>query len=366
MKKIITFLLCFSISAQAEILTNQLGEHSSPYLAMHGNDPVAWQEWNEQTVKLAQKENKLLFVSSGYFSCHWCHVMQRESFSNPGIARLLNKYFIPVKVDRELNASLDSRLIDFVEKTRGYAGWPLNVFITPAGHPLVGIVYLPATDFQRLLNSMFNEWQNRNSELVTIAAQASIELGDSEKIIKTQITKTFKDKLKQNFLDQAFNQADEMQGGFGEQSKFPLVPQLDVLLDIYQQNKSERLAKFLRLTLNVMASQGLRDQLGGGFYRYAVDPGWQVPHFEKMLYDNALLASLYLKAAKILNEKDYEQIGRETLDFILEEMSDNTGAFMASMSAIDDKNVEGGYYLWDMEQLAEILDRDEVNVIKEI
>jgi len=359
---LISCLLCFNAVARE----NQLKNHQSPYLDMHGNDPVQWQEWNEQTVKLAQKENKLLFVSSGYFSCHWCHVMQRESYSNPEIAQLLNEYFIPVKVDRELNPSLDSRLIDFVEKTRGYAGWPLNVFITPKGHPLVGVVYLPPTDFQGLLNSMLSEWQNRAAELEGVAAQASIELAGSEKITKKQITKNFTGTLKQNFLNQTFIQADEMQGGFGEQNKFPSVPQLDALLDIYQQNKNERLEKFLRLTLNIMASQGLRDQLGGGFYRYAVDPGWQIPHFEKMLYDNALLASLYLKAAKVFREKDYEQIGRETLDFILEEMSDNTGAFIASMSAIDDKNVEGGYYLWDREQLTKILNKDEMHVVNEI
>lgn len=364
MKKIITFLLFISFSLPVSALSNQLKGHSSPYLAMHGDDPVAWQEWNQKTIARAQTEHKLLFVSSGYFSCHWCHVMQRESYRNPEIAQLLNKYFIPVKVDRELHASLDSRLIDFVEKTRGYAGWPLNVFITPKGHPLVGIVYLPADDFKGLLKSMIAEWQQRATELEGIAAQASIELAGTTKLSETPLTKNFTELLQDKFLNQTFSQADEMQGGFGEQNKFPLVPQLDALLNIYQQKKDKKLGDFLKLTLNNMASQGLRDQLGGGFYRYSVDPGWQIPHFEKMLYDNALLASLYLKAATIFHSDDYRQVGLETLDFILDEMSDGSGAFFASISAIDNNNVEGGYYLWDKKQLEKLLTEDEMKVVE--
>jgi uncharacterized protein YyaL (SSP411 family) len=365
-KKNILFVLVFlAVVETAHALTNQLEGHRSAYLAMHGHDPVAWQEWNPQTLEKARQQNKLLFVSSGYFSCHWCHVMQRESFRHPVIARLLNQHFIPVKVDRELNASLDSRLIDFVEKTRGYAGWPLNVFITPQGHPLVGIVYLPAPDFEQLLGTMHSEWQTRAAELATVAAQASDELNVTTQPEKVSINKQFVSSLSQNYLEQALGQADEMQGGFGDQNKFPSVPQLDVLLDIFKQNREQRLENFLRTTLNQMASQGLRDQLGGGFYRYVVDPGWQIPHFEKMLYDNALLAGLYLKAARIFNNQDYEQIGRETLDFMLDEMRADQGAFIASLSAIDSNNVEGGYYLWTVEQLEQILSNDEADLVKE-
>jgi uncharacterized protein YyaL (SSP411 family) len=370
-KKIITIITsCFVLIANAQAvnkqtLTNQLKNHGSPYLAMHGDDPVQWQEWNEQTIKTAQQQNKLLFVSSGYFSCHWCHVMQRESYSNSQIAALLNKNFIPVKVDRELNASLDSRLIDFVEKTRGYAGWPLNVFITPQGHPVVGMVYVPPVDFQGVLQSINNEWQSRSDELKVIAAQASKELSENSKAEKIIVTKDFRSKLAKKLIQETFALADDMQGGFGEQNKFPSVPQLDVLLDLYAKNKNQRLGNFLQLTLNMMASQGLRDQLGGGFYRYVVDPGWQIPHFEKMLYDNALLASLYLKAAKVFNRQDYEQIGRETLDFMLEEMK-SSDAFIASMSAIDDQDIEGGYYLWTEEELQKLLSKNETKVVQEL
>lgn len=364
MKKIIIIIsYCLAFSVSAEPLKNQLKDHGSPYLAMHGDDPVHWQEWNAQTIKLAKQQNKLLFVSSGYFSCHWCHVMQRESYKNKETAELLNKNFIPVKVDRELNASLDSRLIDFVEKTRGYAGWPLNVFVTPHGHPVVGMVYVPPVDFQGILKSLHGEWQARAEELKSIAAQASKELSTSSENKKIVIPAKFKKQLFEKLLLETYAQADEMQGGFGDQNKFPSVPQLDVLLDVYQQDKQQRLGNFLQLTLNVMASQGLRDQLGGGFYRYVVDPGWQIPHFEKMLYDNALLASLYLKAARVFNRKDFEQVGRETLDFMLDEMKDGD-AFIASMSAIDDKGVEGGYYLWTEQELKKLLTADEAKLVQ--
>ena len=211
MKILLTVLIIgLSFSAQAKTLHNVLKQHASPYLAMHGGDPVAWQEWNKETVNRAKKEGKLIYVSSGYFSCHWCHVMQRESYRHPEIAKLLNKHFIPVKVDRELNPSLDSRMIDFVEKTRGYAGWPLNVFITPEGHPLVGIVYLPPTDFQALLDSMVSEWQSRSAELKEVAAQASLELVSTKPINKIKIDKTFTKKLQQQLLNQTFTQADKM------------------------------------------------------------------------------------------------------------------------------------------------------------
>lgn len=366
MKTTIIILISYlALLSNVQALSNQLNDHDSPYLAMHGDDPVQWQEWNEQTIKAAQHQNKLLFVSSGYFSCHWCHVMQRESYQNKDTARLLNQHFIPVKVDRELNASLDSRLIDFLEKTRGYAGWPLNVFITPQGHPIVGMVYVPPVDFQGVLQSLADEWRARSDELTMIAAQATKELTANTNTKKISITKDFKKQLNKKFMLETFSQADEMQGGFGEQNKFPSVPQLDVLFDTYQKNKDQRLGNFLQLTLNVMASQGLRDQLGGGFYRYVVDPGWQIPHFEKMLYDNALLASLYLKAARVFNRDDFEQIGRETLDFMLEEMKGGD-AFIASMSAIDDKDIEGGYYLWTEDELKKLLSDDERKVAQDL
>ena len=359
---ILISLLIISSLALAGSMKNQLAGHSSAYLAMHGHDPVQWQQWNAQTVARAKREKKLLFVSSGYFSCHWCHVMQRESYQNKAIADLLNKYFIPVKVDREVHAALDSRLIAFVDQTQGYSGWPLNVFVTPEGYPLVGMVYVPPDNFKPLLESLADKWRQQPTELSLLARQASSELTTVSMARQVNVSARLGREFEKGFLQHNYSLADEMQGGFGQQNKFPSVPQLQVLLDIYQRQPKPRLKNFLEITLNQMASQGLRDHLGGGFFRYCVDPGWQIPHFEKMLYDNALLAELYLDAAIIFKSKLYKSIGLETLDFMLRDMATGQGGLAASLSAVDDKGVEGGYYLWEQKELNRILNRNELAV----
>ncbi|MDH5395424.1 MAG: DUF255 domain-containing protein, partial [Gammaproteobacteria bacterium] len=288
-------------------IENQLQQHASPYLAMHGDDPVAWQEWNKEAVKRALNENKLIYVSSGYFSCHWCHVMQRESYKDKQVAEILNKYFIPIKVDREINSALDSRLIEFVEKTQGHAGWPLNVFITPEGYPLVGMTYVPRSNFISILNNIQKKWHEDSKQLKQIAVSASEELNKTQQSESKAIPPDSGVSYMRLFLQQAESMSDDMAGGFGDENKFPSYPQLKTLLKGYEYHPTEKLKHFLLLTLNNMASQGLNDHLSGGFFRYTVDPVWQVPHFEKMLYDNALLASLYTDAAVIFNNKKFEE-----------------------------------------------------------
>lgn len=343
-------------------LTNQLANHSSPYLAMHGKDPVHWQEWNEKSLALARRANKLIFVSSGYFSCHWCHVMHRESYQNKTIAEFLNREFIPVKVDRELDPALDARLIEFVERTRGHAGWPLNVFVTPEGYPVAGLTYAPPASFLKILQRMNLRWKNDQKYLKSLAKQATEELVSPQVANNSDIPSGIGEAYVQALTDQALAITDEIEGGFGAKTKFPHAPQLQVLLDIYQVNGDARLAKLLRLSLDQMAAKGLYDHVGGGFFRYTVDPRWQVPHFEKMLYTNALLASLYIRAAKVFSHPPYAQIGRETLDFMLNELSGKQGALIASLSAVDADNVEGGYYLWNVEVLKRLLTADEMQV----
>jgi len=358
----IGILLLATVSVDAAPMRNQLANHGSPYLAMHGHDPVKWQEWNADSVELARRQNKLLYVSSGYFSCHWCHVMQRESYQNPQIAKLLNEHFIPVKVDRELNPALDDRLIDFVERTQGYSGWPLNVFITPEGYPLVGMVYQPADNFRQILTKLNQQWQEDDKQLKGLARAAAVEL--------TQTTQPAQamggHELRKLLLDQSLQLADELQGGFGDQNKFPSVPQLRALLILYQQHKNETLGRFLNRTLQVMASQGLYDHLSGGFFRYVVDPAWQVPHFEKMLYDNALLAGLYLEAAEIFQQSAYQQVAEATLQFLQHHFVMANGGLRASFSAIDEQGVEGGYYLWQAEEFKRLLNADEYQVAVEV
>ncbi|WP_455206873.1 thioredoxin domain-containing protein [Kaarinaea lacus] len=360
------FLICVAwplVVIGGNPLGNTMKGHGSPYLRLHENDPVAWQQWGTQTVALAKQQKKLLFVSIGYFSCHWCHVMQRESFSDPGIARLLNSNFIPVKVDRELNPALDAYLIDFVQRTRGSAGWPLNVIITPDGYPIVGITYLPKAQFSTVLQQMMQLWQTDPTALNQLAQQAAQQLREGKQIKKTALTKNSVTQLAAQFVQQTMGIADEMSGGFGGQSKFPMTPQLNVLLNEYERKPQAFLKAFLELTLDHMATQGLRDHIGGGFYRYTIDPTWQTPHFEKMLYDNAQLALLYFRAAQLLDRADYAGIGRETLNFMLRELKTPEGALISSLSAVDSANVEGGYYLWQEANLKTLLSKQEFDVV---
>jgi uncharacterized protein YyaL (SSP411 family) len=340
-------------------LKNTLTNNASPYLAMHGGDPVHWQEWNEQSVATARKENKLLFVSIGYFACHWCHVMQRESYQNPEIAAKLNRDFIPVKVDRELNPALDTRLIEFVERTRGYSGWPLNVFITPTGYPLLGIVYLPPDDFSSLVSELNALWQQDHAKLMSDAKAASDELQAAPLEKDIAIRKDLAKRVRAALKNVTLTRADNFAGGFGNQSKFPSVPQLAAMLDSYALEGDAEVAEFLHLTLDNMARLGLNDIIGGGFYRYTVDPQWRVPHFEKMLYDNALLASLYMQAGIVFDESGYLETARKTLDFMLAELLSEQGGLYASLSAIDSNNIEGGYYLWQLDELKKILGTEE-------
>jgi uncharacterized protein YyaL (SSP411 family) len=351
--------LFLALTAQAwagPALVNQLRNHASPYLALHGEDPVAWQDWGPGAVAAAREGKRLLYISSGYFSCHWCHVMQQESYRNPEIAAFLNEHFVPVKIDRELEPALDARMIEFVEATRGMSGWPLNVFFTPQGDPLYGVLYLPPDQFLVTLKRLQGLWDQDPAGLSRIAAhEAHQPSGPGEPEVNPAQAAVYA----RGVVSAALELADIVHGGFGEQSKFPSVPQLEFLLAENARRPDPRVTEFLVLTLDSMARYGLHDHLGGGFFRYTVDPDWRTPHFEKMLYDNALLARLYLRAGKALDRPDYLAIARRTLDFMLNEMRAPGGGFIAALSALDDKGVEGGYYLWDRDVLAVLLTPEE-------
>ena len=352
----LAFLALLIPASDAVALENQLKKHPSPYLALHGADPVAWQDWNEATVELAREQSKLIYLSIGYFSCHWCHVMQRESYQNAEIARFVNANFIPVKVDRELDPALDARMLEFVEATRGMAGWPLNVFVTPDGHPLYATLYLPPQDFLAVLRRVDELWTGNREQLLQLAQQAEVvPKGPGKPALSPTRVQAYAKQL----VREALERADALQGGFGEQSKFPMAPQLEFLLARQARTPDPKLKEFLTVTLDHMAANGLQDHLGGGFFRYTVDPSWKTPHFEKMLNDNAQLARLYLRAARILKRDDYARIAARTLDFVAADLSDGSGAFIASLSALDDKGVEGGYYLWSEDELEKILTADE-------
>ncbi|MEJ5210462.1 MAG: DUF255 domain-containing protein [Burkholderiales bacterium] len=364
--RILVFLLMLGVlPVAAEPLTNQLRHHPSPYLALHGTDPTAWQEWNAHTVARARRENKLLFVSLGYFSCHWCHVMQRESYRDPKIAAFLNAHFIPVKVDRELNPALDAELQAFAEATRGQSGWPLNVFITPEGYPLFAVLYAPPAEFLQAVERLAARWQAEGPQLARLAREAALPLPQPI-TVEPRFAPRIAVLYRQRLVEEALAQADPFHGGFGKVSKFPHTPQLAALLEIQERAPDPRLADFLRLTLDQMVRLGLRDHVAGGFFRYTVDPDWHTPHFEKMLYDNAQLARLYLDAARVLNRPEYRRIAHETLDFMLETLREPSGAFITSTSAVDGEGREGGAYLWDKTELARLLDPADYALVERV
>ncbi len=357
-----TLLLLFVCSTLQA--SNDLKNHPSPYLAMHGDDPVQWRDWGEAAVEEARSSGKLLYLSSGYFSCHWCHVMQRESYQNSEIAELLNKWFVPVKVDRELQPALDAYLINFVEKTEGHAGWPLNVFLTPDGYPVVGMTYVPAEQFQTLLNKLHTLWKQEPQRLIDVALSIHKQMQQLSSA-KQAATLPDGEKLLQQAIKSALAVGDDLQGGFGRTNHFPMAPQLRLLLEAQRLFPSSQLESFLRLTLNQMAIKGLRDHLAGGFFRYTVDPGWETPHYEKMLYTQAQLVSLYLRAASLLNEPRYAEVASDTLDFVLQQMRGSDGAYIASLSAVDAQGNEGGSYLWREQQLQELLSEEEFKLAKQ-
>lgn len=330
---------------------NQLAGHASPYLAMHGADPVHWRDWGDAALADARRDGRLILISSGYFACHWCHVMQRESYRDPAVAQLLNDHFVAVKLDRELHPALDAYLIDFVERTQGQAGWPLNVILTPEGYPLVGMTYLPRDQFHSVLEQLVDRWAERRESLTELARRAA-GAGQQAPAGPLEVAPQ---RLRQRLLDEALALADDLGGGFGRESRFPMAPQLLVLLELQAAQPSTALGEFLVLTLDQMAGEGLRDHLAGGFFRYTVDPTWQVPHYEKMLYTQALLARVYLRAAELFGRGDYAAVAADTLDFVLARMAAPGGGYSASLSAVDGAGEEGGAYLWSEAQLRAVL-----------
>ncbi len=345
---LVLLALALAGQAQAAPLRNALAGHASPYLALHGQDPVAWQEWNADTLARARRENKLLFVSLGYFSCHWCHVMQQESYRNPAIAALLNQHFIPVKVDRELNGALDAALLDFADRLNGVSGWPLNAFVTPEGFPAYAVLYAPPEEFRELLTRLANAWQTRAEAF----RQAAREAAPPPEPLQFQApTPALARERERAYLAAVWRSADTLQGGFSRVSKFPMAPHLARLLEIQARERDPRLAGFLQLTLDQMARRGLRDHVNGGFFRYTVDPDWHTPHFEKMLADNAQLALVYARAAEVLNRPDYRLLAHETLDFLLTALAAPGGGYYTALSALDRRGREGGAYLWTREAL---------------
>lgn len=353
---------------------NLLVHEKSPYLLQHAYNPVDWYPWGKEAFAKAQKENKPIFLSIGYSTCHWCHVMAHESFEDEQTASILNEHFVAVKVDREERPELDSIYMSFVTATTGSGGWPLSVFLTPHQQPFYGGTYFPpetrwgSSGFKDVLLSVHRKWIEEQDQVRQSATGIVHHFAQqfSQPVTTAQA-------LESGILVQAYHQLennfDTQNGGFGYSPKFPMGHTLSFLLRYWTNNNQPQALVMVEKTLTAMSQGGICDQLGGGFHRYATDAHWQVPHFEKMLYDQALLAKIYLEAFIATGKTLYKDIAEQTLDYILREMCDEKGGFYSAQdadsleSAGDYHKKEGAFYVWTFSELGSLLSATELKVL---
>lgn len=337
--------------------TNRLAQENSPYLLQHAHNPVDWYPWGEEALQKAKNENKVILVSIGYAACHWCHVMERESFENEEIAKIMNEFFVCIKVDREERPDIDKIYMDAVQLMTGSGGWPLNCFAMPDGKPFFGGTYFRPNDWVGVLRGIQNAWLSEKNKVENVAAQISEGVRSNELIEVKSDPKLFDvDDLKSGYENWQ-KEFDKLEGGNNHAPKFPLPGSLQFLLRYYHASKDQSALDHVVLTLDKMAAGGIYDQIGGGFSRYSVDKIWKVPHFEKMLYDNAQLVSLYAEAYSLTKIPDYKRVIEETLAFVDRELSLPNGGFYSSLDA-DSEGVEGKFYVWEKSEIESVLKED--------
>jgi uncharacterized protein len=346
--------------------TNRLAREKSPYLLQHAHNPVDWFAWNDEAFEKARKESKPIFLSIGYSTCHWCHVMERESFENESFAKYLNAHFVSIKVDREERPDVDKIYMMFVQATTGSGGWPMSVFLTPDLKPFFGGTYFPPDSrygrpsFLQVLEHVAGLWSKRKNDIAASASEIHERLESAAKASSSG-NLTLTDTALKNAAA-VFKQAyDPQNGGFGGAPKFPQPSMPQLLLRCAKRFKDEEAIRMVLRTCERMAAGGIHDQLGGGFARYSVDAEWLVPHFEKMLYDNAQLAQLYLDAYLVSKTENFVAVVRDILDYILRDMTHPKGGFFSAEDA-DSEGQEGKFYCWTREELSQLLSPEEFNV----
>jgi len=347
---------------------NRLIDETSPYLQQHARNPVDWYPWGEEALQQARELDRPLFLSIGYSACHWCHVMEHESFENEAIAAAMNEYFINIKVDREERPDLDQIYMNAVLALTGRGGWPMSVFLTPDQKPFFGGTYWPPQarmgmpGFADVIAKVREAWIDRREavlrgadELTDAVSRMGRPAGSSSQL---------SDSLLQAALRSLLNSADRRHGGFGQAPKFPHPMDVRLLLRAWKRFDSQDALDVVRLTLDKMAGGGIYDHLGGGFHRYSTDEKWLVPHFEKMLYDNALLTQAYVEAFQATGNEDYRRVACETLDYVLREMTQPEGGFYSTQDA-DSEGVEGRFFVWYEDEIVEHLGADDAQVFND-
>ena len=347
---------------------NRLAKETSPYLLQHADNPVDWYPWGDEAFEKAKREDKPIFLSVGYSTCHWCHVMERESFENEEIARILNEHFVSIKVDREERPDVDEIYMRSVLVfTEGNGGWPMSVFLTPDLKPFFGGTYFPPEQFRRILLELARLWREERQKVLQVAEEVSQAVA-AELSITMPIAQALDERVIRAAEELLLRAVDKKHGGFGGAPKFPPHQSLEFLLRRYEKSRRLTLWEIAELTLKQMSRGGIYDQIGGGFHRYSVDEKWLVPHFEKMLYDNAQLAQVYAWAYAISGDKTFRRIAEETYLFVLREMTSPEGAFYSALDAeslppashqlstqSSREKEEGAFYLWRPDEVKGVL-----------
>lgn len=345
--------------------TNSLINESSPYLLQHAHNPVNWYPWGDAALEKAKAENKIILVSIGYAACHWCHVMERESFENETVAEKMNRHFINIKIDREERPDLDHIYMDAVQAMSGSGGWPLNVFLTPEAKPFYGGTYFPPvraynrSSWTEVIDAIARSWQERANEITSQAENLLQHLEQSSNFeqLSSKTEGTFTQALCLAITENILKQADTVWGGFGKAPKFPQTFSIQYLLQYHHYTKDKPALQQALLSIDKMIYGGIYDHVGGGFSRYSTDTEWLVPHFEKMLYDNALLINVLCDAYQLTGNKKYEETIRDTITFLQREMQDAEGGFYAALDA-DSEGEEGRFYVWTKEEVEAVLGED--------